>query len=294
MHAGRPLSGDAGRHAAGSGGGVFQPARLPLRRPAAARLPADRPARRRGRARHRFRQRRRRLFHRHRSRSPSSCSIRASARRFADVPARRHARRITLATVGVVLTTLVFGVRRPFVLGLSWLESLLLGAIVSSTDAAAVFFLLRIGGLTIRDRVRATLEIESGSNDPMAIFLTIDARRRSSRRARRGTHAPRARPSSSAFVAQMGLGAVAGYRRRHADRRAGQPARASNAGSDPVFALGLALLVFAIAGLARRQRLPRRLRGRARMPATASIRARRHLRALPGRARPGWRRSSCS
>ncbi|WP_404402205.1 potassium/proton antiporter [Pelagibacterium halotolerans] len=80
---------------------------------------------------------------------------------------------IVLATVGVLLTTLILGLAARLVLGVSWAEGFLMGAIVSSTDAAAVFFLLRVGGITIRDKVRSTLEVESGSNDPMAIFLTI-------------------------------------------------------------------------------------------------------------------------
>lgn len=80
---------------------------------------------------------------------------------------------LTLASVGVLLTALVLAVPAKFLLGLTWSEAMLLGAIVGSTDAAAVFFLLRIGNIGIRDRVRATLEIESGSNDPMAIFLVI-------------------------------------------------------------------------------------------------------------------------
>src|SRR6476646_10350816 len=78
-----------------------------------------------------------------------------------------------LATGGVLITTLITAPVAKFVLGIGWTQALLLGAVVASTDAAAVFFLINAGGLRLRPRVRATLEVESGTNDPFAVFLTL-------------------------------------------------------------------------------------------------------------------------
>ncbi len=80
---------------------------------------------------------------------------------------------IILATLGVVLTAGAIAVLVKYLLSLDWLEALLFGSIISSTDAAAVFAILGAKEISLRNNIRPLLELESGSNDPMAIFLTL-------------------------------------------------------------------------------------------------------------------------
>ncbi len=80
---------------------------------------------------------------------------------------------MVLATIGVLVTALITAPAAKYALDLNWTESLLVGAVVASTDAAAVFLLVHTQGLRLRPRVGATLEAESGTNDPFAIFLTL-------------------------------------------------------------------------------------------------------------------------
>lgn len=153
---------------------------------------------------------------------------------------------LTLSSAGVLITASIFGFAASWLLGFTWLEGLLLGAIVASTDAAAVFFLLRIGGINIRDKVRSTLEVESGTNDPMAIFLTIALVQIIG--SGEGYHGINI-GMLAMFVQQMGLGVILGLlggmmivlvaRKLEID-----------SGLTPIFVLALALLVFAFTGAA--------------------------------------------
>ena len=80
---------------------------------------------------------------------------------------------LVLATIGVMLSCLILASLLQAITQLGWPEAILIGAIVSSTDAAAVFSLLNSAGIRLNERISATLEIESGLNDPMAVFLTL-------------------------------------------------------------------------------------------------------------------------
>jgi potassium/hydrogen antiporter len=152
---------------------------------------------------------------------------------------------VALSTVGVVLTALLVGVAAEFLFGLPFLGGFLLGAIVAPTDAAAVFFLLRVGGITLRDRVRSTLEIESGSNDPIAIFLTLVLVEWMAGGLGEGGLSV---AIAGRFVLQIGLGALVGLAggwiiTQIVNRTAFEPALY------PIIVLAAALATFALAGL---------------------------------------------
>jgi potassium/hydrogen antiporter len=111
---------------------------------------------------------------------------------------------LALATIGVLVTAGVTGLAASWMLGLPLPVGLLLGSIVASTDAAAVFSVLRSQGLHLRERVASTLEVESGSNDPMAIFLTIGLVEVLTGQREPGWSL------AALFVTQMGVGALVG------------------------------------------------------------------------------------
>lgn len=112
---------------------------------------------------------------------------------------------VSLATVGVLVTSAVVGLAAWSWLGYTFWEGMLLGAIVSSTDAAAVFSTLRRGGLSLRSDISYTLEMESGSNDPAAVFLTLALI------AVVLGQSPGAAQTVLFFFIQMGLGGVGGW-----------------------------------------------------------------------------------
>lgn len=111
---------------------------------------------------------------------------------------------LALSTIGVLLTAAIVGIFSVFLLRVSFLEGLLLGAIISATDAAAVFSVLGARNLNLSGKLIPLLELESGTNDPMAVFLTI------------GITNLLANPHESVFtllllfVQQMGIGAIFG------------------------------------------------------------------------------------
>ncbi len=112
---------------------------------------------------------------------------------------------IVLSTFGVLFTAIIVSVFTMLILGFSFNEGLLLGAIIASTDAAAVFSILRSKKVNLKEPLKPLLELESGSNDPMAVFLTI------------GMIKVLMNPGVTLsdlfpmFLMEMGIGALAGY-----------------------------------------------------------------------------------
>ncbi|HSA32025.1 MAG TPA: potassium/proton antiporter [Candidatus Omnitrophota bacterium] len=112
---------------------------------------------------------------------------------------------ILLSTAGVFLTAIITGCFAVFILKFSFLEGMLLGSIVSSTDAAAVFTTLRSKRISLKKPLKPLLELESGSNDPMAVFLTMGF---ISLLTVKGMSFALLLPR---FLMDMGMGAVTGY-----------------------------------------------------------------------------------
>lgn len=145
-----------------------------------------------------------------------------------------------LATAGVLITAGVVALAARL-LGLSWAESLLIGAVVSSTDAAAVFSVLRASGLQLKRRVGVTLEVESGLNDPMAVILT------SALTYGVGPHGgPLGWSLLGEIVLQIGGGAIAGLVIGYTARALLTRVRLTASGLYPVLSVGVALLAFAL------------------------------------------------
>ncbi|OLO39120.1 K+/H+ antiporter [Alkalihalophilus pseudofirmus] len=148
---------------------------------------------------------------------------------------------LSLATFGVIITTAVVAGAAKLVLDVSWLEALLFGAIVGSTDAAAVFAVLK--GQNIKARMGATLEAESGTNDPMAVFLTLSFIQLIL------ADEPNYLLLVGSFFWQMGIGLVIGLAFGRLATYAINRINLDSSGLYPVFALAFALLTYSVTAL---------------------------------------------
>jgi potassium/hydrogen antiporter len=146
----------------------------------------------------------------------------------------------TLATLGVAITAGIVGLAVSALLDLPLLQGLLVGSIISSTDAAAVFAVLRSKGVSLRGQLKPLLEMESGSNDPMAVFLTI------------GLIELITHPEASAtglivlFFQQMLIGAAMGYAMGYLMYLLVKHLRLGYEGLYPVLTLALACLTYGL------------------------------------------------
>ncbi len=145
---------------------------------------------------------------------------------------------VLMATVGVLVTAAITGAAASYILGISLLQGLLIGSIVGSTDAAAVFSVLRSAGVQLKDRLAATLEVESGSNDPMAIFMTVAVIELLLGDIEPGLGLV------SFFLLQMGVGAIIGLLFGYISVRLINAINLPAAGLYPLLTLGCGLVTF--------------------------------------------------
>lgn len=150
---------------------------------------------------------------------------------------------MALSTLGVLITSLLTGLAAAWVLKLPLLQGLLVGSIVGSTDAAAVFSVLRTSGLKLPDRLTSTLEVESGSNDPMAIFLTLGLIQLITGGAD-STH-----ELVALFLTQFGVGALAGLGVGRLATAAINRINLAYPGLYPLLALAFGLVAFGVAAV---------------------------------------------
>ncbi|UAC47835.1 potassium/proton antiporter [Bacillus aquiflavi] len=147
----------------------------------------------------------------------------------------------SLATLGVLLTTAVVALAAKIILGVDWLEAFLFGSIVGSTDASAVFTVLK--DKNIQERLETTLEVESGANDPMAVFLTISFIQLIV------ADQPNFLFMIGSFIWQMIIGLIIGITFGKMASATINRINLDSSGLYPVFALAFALLTYSVTAL---------------------------------------------
>lgn len=146
-----------------------------------------------------------------------------------------------LATAGVLVTAVITGLAAVYILDVPLFYGLLIGAIVGSTDAAAVFSLLRNAGIHINPRLKSTLEVESATNDPMAIFLTVGLLEVLVNGLEPGTGL------LMLFIKQMGIGSVVGLAVGWLSIKVINRIELMSSGLYPVMVSAFGLLAFGVA-----------------------------------------------
>lgn len=150
---------------------------------------------------------------------------------------------VSLSFIGTVVTGIISGIFAKYALGLAWLEAMILGSIVSSTDAAAVFSILRARRLSLKGTLKQALEFEAASNDPVAVFLTIGFL--SIAIGTMGSEGNIVGQFTLFFIAQAGLGFFFGWLGARIIRRLTNTVDIEYEGLYGVLLLGLGVCLFA-------------------------------------------------